>query len=273
MRREYRIVSNESSLNPLQDFSGIVLGDEGCIYKAMDEGWMETADKALKNGLAVRYLTPVVPECYVDKLYQRIKIMSAEAIIKVTFNDYGLLSLCRPLIERGQIIPVLGRILSRSVCECPWHKELLKYEEPELAAVVAANTLKHQAKIDIFNTYNIQEFELNQQEVSELKKYGFDNIKLTTYQSNRIIAVGRICYSARWYEMVLPECIKDRRCSNKLYIKLDKMWGKKRLMYEEPPEYMKGYYNKLYVTGNIVYEELGAEENLNLLRGFDTVIL
>ncbi len=271
MKKEFQIASNER-LNLQSDFMGIVLGDEGCVYRSLDSRWMEIAEESIRSGLTVRYLTPIVPDQYVDELYEYINKMTINSNIKVTFNDFGLLSKCRSLIEKKKITPVLGRILSRSVCECPWYKELLKYEDPELAAVLITNTFNHQIKKDILKEFNIKEIELNQQDLTFFNGADKEELKFTTYLPNRIVAVGRICYSARWYEMVLPDCREDIRCRNKLDIQLNMMWGKKRLLYEKPPENMKNYYKNLYVMGNIVYEQLSTDDLLDSLKGFDTVI-
>lgn len=270
MIKEYQVVSKDK-IDTISGYSGLAFGDEGCIYRAFNESWKELADKAQNDGLTLRYLTPIVPERYIDQLFEYIKKISTELKIKVTFNDYGLLFLCRHFIEEERIIPVMGRILSRSFSECPWHKELLKDEELELVNAAVGSAFSHQAKLNLIKDYNIKEIEFNLQDVTALT--GFKDLRLTTYATNKIIAVGRICYLARLYEMKLPECSKDARCSNKINIKLNKMWGKKRLMYEEPSEHMKGYFNNLYINGNMVFEHITTDIEKDLLNGFNTVIL
>ena len=207
------------------DCQAIVFGDEGCIYKALDSKWIELFNRYGNKEIMLRYLTPVVPQKYIYQIYKYIEKMADIKKIKVTFNDYGLLYICRDLIAKGKIIPVLGRILSRSITDCAWYHKLLENEEEELFKLITNHSFNDERKIEILNKFGIKEIEINIGN-DEYKLLKNSNIDLTIYISNAIVAVGRLCYAARWYGIDLPKCKDDPRCRKKLDIELKEMWGK-----------------------------------------------
>lgn len=269
MKKEWQVI-DVNDQNWSADLSGLVLGDEGCIYRALDERWSVLLEKGLEKGLTIRFLTPLVPNKHMEELVQRIRDYSEHTQLKVTFNDLGLLERCHDLIQKQRIYPVVGRILTRSFLDCPWHKDLLSNEDPNLVDEFVGYTYAHQAKWDILHQYGIKELEINyhdQKHIEELHESGFS---LTTYKSNLLISIGRLCYSARWHGLQLPECHKDDRCRKKLQIELDKLWGKSKLMYEEPTPFMKSRFSQLYILGNAVYQPLFENKmtDLNFIQHY-----
>ncbi|MFR7597489.1 MAG: hypothetical protein ACLUVI_10330 [Acutalibacteraceae bacterium] len=77
----------------------------------------------------------------------------------MTFNDWGLLYKCWPLIEKQQIIPVLGRIITRSITDCPWHTKILEAEQR--SKEMALSSFIHKSKLGILEKYKIKEIEVN----------------------------------------------------------------------------------------------------------------
>lgn len=271
MKKEL-IIEYPQKINLAVNYSGIVIGDEGCIYRALDNMWNEIFLNGIKEGVSIRYLTPIVPHKYVEKLYYKIQDLASIASFKVTFNDYGLLYLCKDLIARNKIIPVAGRILTRSILECPWYRRLLENESDELINVLSGYTFSHNAKLDFLKDCGINEIELNLRELGSLDLLKKQGIILTGHISNAIAAVGRNCYSARWYDLKKPECKSDIRCRNKLTIDVNQIWGKKRLMYEEPNEEMKTYYKGCFIKGNIVYYSIASSSIADRLQNFNHII-
>lgn len=269
MKKEWQvdIYGKDTPVN----IDGIVIGDEGCIYRALDPRWVPWVEQAEKRSQTVRYVTPPVPNKYTEELFQYIIKLAVISKIKVTFNDYGMLYCCKELIEKERIIPVLGRIITRSITDCPWNKELMRYEEPKLAMAVTGNNLAHLSKWEVFRKFCIREVELNM--LHSLNKMQLDggNLILTGYNSNALVSVGRVCFSARWQGLELPHCRNDVKCHKKLAIEINKKWGKMKLMYEEPSEQVKQKYQDLYVRGNIVYKQL--RNSLILEQSFDCQIL
>jgi hypothetical protein len=249
---------------------GIVIGDEGCIYRTLIPNWLPWVDRANESGLTVRLETPPVPNNKVEELFSFIQKIAGKTNLKVTFNDFGMLYRCKELIEKTLIIPVVGRIITRSIMDCPWYDELLKHENPELTSAVTGGNFVHRSKWEILKRYNIHEIELNINYINNLERLRSSGLVLTGNLSNSLISVGRLCYSARWQGLMLPECCNDARCLRKLSIQLNQKWGKLKLIYENPSEPVKDKYRDLFVRGNAVYKEIDRETNLNL--GFNIAI-
>jgi hypothetical protein len=245
------------------DADGIVTGDEGCIHRALNPGWIRWVEQAEKRDYPVRYVTPPVPNQYTEELFRYISNLADITRLKVTFNDYGMLYRCKELIEKTKIVPVLGRVITHSITDCPWHEELLKHEAPGLAVAVTGSNLAHPSKWEVFREFNILEIELNILHREDLADLHENNLVLIGYNSNLLISVGRVCFSARWQGLKLPDCCNDERCRTKLALEIDKTWGKMKLMYEEPSEPVKFKYRDLFVRGNIVYQQL--PERLNVM--------
>ncbi len=258
MKLEWQVDINRIEL-PEQIF-GIVIGDEGCIYRTLDSRWIGWVEKALTKNLVIRYVTPIVPNQYIEELFNYIVDLTAIVKLKVTFNDYGMLYRCKQLIEKDLITPVLGRIITRSIVDCPWIDELLKHEDPSLTVAITGSNLVHQSKWDIMQKYRIKEIEVNSSTLKDAVQLRRNRLILTGYTSNALVSVGRVCYSARWQGLELPQCCNDPRCLKKLFIEIDQKWGKMKLIYEEPSEQVKEKYQGLFIRGNIVYKQLSEQD-------------
>lgn len=253
-------------------WSNITIGDEGCIYSVLNKGIKEIVLRAYDSGITVRFLTPFIPDKHMEEVYKIIEDISQKFTLKVTFNDYGLLFRCKSLIEMGKIIPVAGRILIRSVIDCPWYDDLLKHEHPELKKAITGYSLIHSSKWKVLRQFGISEIELNlvkSDSIQILKENGFH---ITGYARGNLISVGRFCYSARWENININQCVQKLECNNKIYIQLDKKWGKMKLMYEIANEESKELYKDIYVVGNKVYKELDAEQVALAETNFDSLI-
>ncbi|WP_455716928.1 hypothetical protein [Anaerosporobacter sp.] len=256
-----------------KDYDTVVLGDECCIHKALHEKWFELLIEAVNNGVKVRFVTPMVPDKYCTNLYEYLQKMITITKLKVTFNDYGFLYMCKDLILENRIVPVIGRVLTRSLLDCSWHSKLLEGEEEALIEVLQKHSFLESEKISLMKELGVEEIELNWMTYKDVKYLKEHGLKCTCYVSNNILSMGRVCYSSKWYEMNVPECVNDDRCYNRLNIELEKTWGKERLMYENATEEMKEYFESCYVEGNAIFKNTGLEVDDIRLADFDRVIV
>lgn len=274
MPKELQIVYLDKAQEFYEGCNGLVLGDEGCVHRAYDSRWISIFREGISKGLSIRYLTPTVPQKHVKELYAHIEALSLYGEFKVTFNDYGFLYACKELIEQKRVIPVLGRILTRSIFDCAWHKRLLENENSELVKAVAGHSFANNEKLELIRSFGIDEIEINLlSDDYTLAYFNEQKIRVTGYLSNSIVSVGRLCFAARWYKLGFPECNYDIYCKNKLTIELDEMWGRGRLMYEKPSEEMKGYFKGNYVRGNIVYSEQSKEYSSASLKNYYGIVI
>ncbi|MFA9466406.1 MAG: hypothetical protein ACERKN_19260 [Velocimicrobium sp.] len=248
-------------------YQGAVLGDEGCIYHCLNETVFNWTKKCKEQNKSVRLLTPIVPERYMDELVKRIEELKNIVPLKVTFNDFGLLHRCKALIENEEIIPVLGRILTRSMIDCNWSKRLLSNEQDKVVEGLLDYSYMDNEKIRILDDYHIKEIEVNfhPERIEELKKV--IKLPITSYP-NHLLSVGRVCFSARYQQLKLPECVNCKGCRRKLEFSVNKKWSKRKMCYDEPDKEFIQYMKGLYVQGNIVYrcmDDLCAEPDSNVI--------
>lgn len=200
--------------------SGVVIGSETCIYSALSHRWVE--DHMKDNTTSIRYLTPMIPEGYIEKTYIYIKNLCSDKRIKVTFNDYGLLYRCKELILSEAIIPVLGRVLTRSMIDCPWYHFILKNENDELKDATVGNTWNHESKWYILDDYHIREIEVNMILDNSYNYLKEKNIYITAHTENTLLSVSKTCFSARYRGVPIPECCKQKLCDKKINMDLKK---------------------------------------------------
>lgn len=251
----------------------VVLGDECCIHKALHEKWFELLNEAVNKGKNVRFVTPMVPDKYCTNLYDYLQKMASVTKLKVIFNDYGFLYMCRDLIMDNRIVPVIGRVLTRSILDCSWHNKLLEGEDEALIEILQKHSFLQSEKISLLKELGVEEIELNWMAYKDVKYLKEQGLRCTCYLSNNILSMGRVCYSAKWYGMTVPECVNDDRCYNKLHIELEKTWGNERLMYEIATEEMKDYFESCYVEGNAIFRNTGLEMDDTRLDDFDEIIV
>lgn len=273
MTKEYKISGNAVKISeiPCQP-DGIVIGDECCIHKILNFNWKDIVVQLEQSGYMIRFVTPFVPEKYMDDLYTLLFRLCKIKKFKVTFNDFGFLYKCRKLAESGKITPVMGRVITRSIIDCPWHENILAYEDLSLKNAVTGYSAIHNIKWEVFKQYGACEAELNFAMTEATDYFKNKGVYITCYADNLLVSIGRHCYSARWYGLDQKNCWNQPECQNKLSISLDKKWGKMKLMYESANEEDKLLYEKLYVVGNAVYKSFKAVINCGNGLLFDSVI-
>lgn len=254
MRTEFQI----SKLNELVDdlnIQNIVIGSEGCIYNALRNEYFNIAKLAAERQLRIRFITPFVPDKYMEQIYEKIERLSELSQIKVTFNEFGLLNKCKELIESSKIIPVLGRMLTRSIIDCPWYDELLQDEEGITQQAVLGYNFKHESKIRFLKKYHIEEIEINYNKnfSEELEYFNNNGIEITCH-SNMLLSIGRVCFTAKCYEMTYPTCLQEELCNKTINISLVKGWNHNQLVNQLDSDISKVYRN-MYFKCNIVYQK------------------
>ena len=260
---EQKIYKDTKKLHK-QKVSGIVFGSETCVYKALNE---EVISTNVINMTNIRYVTPMIPEGYIEKMYRYIKKLVAYGELKVTFNDYGLLYRCRDLIQLKVIIPVLGRVLTRSIIDCPSYSFILQNESESLRKAIVGTTWNHESKLLLLKAYGIREIEVNMiydESFCFLKQNG---ILLTAHSENILLSVGKSCFASRYMNKPIPYSCEEKLCDKKIEVELIKKWK-------------KGFYidnkdlrDKLYIYGNSVFKKVQEDSLKNVDDFFDIVII
>lgn len=259
------IVNNICKLDRMSHNDRIVVGDEGCYACAFNENTKAIIQKAIRKGIYIRYVTPILTEACVDIARNNIINIANQVNLKVVFNDYGFLYLLRDYIDAGKIIPVLGRVLAKSLIDCPWYDKIICNEDKEINRAILGSTLYHESKIRLLNDLGISEVEINHYSdsyLSELKQIG---LNITTYENNRLITIGRSCYWAIWNAGDIKKCNLFPQCDNEIFITLEKKWSKKNKMYIASNVADKLLYDNLYVLGNKVYQRIINTVNTSMV--------
>lgn len=211
MSREYGAKLKDARIHDLT--YNIILGSEGCIYKCCNE-----LDDFLKHNniyTNLRIVTPPIPYGAVESLYGRILLVCEQMVPKVIFNDYGLLLKCKELIVCGKLIAVLGRVLTRSFCDCPWADMLCSGENDLVKKMLSQNSFIDENIRFVLDDFCIHEIEMNY--AKNLQKKSYPNICIVTYASNILLAVQRNCPTARLLNLELPYCKNKEMCGEKFF--------------------------------------------------------
>ena len=244
MTREYFMLHMDQDALVNTRLDHIVLGNEGCALQAISPEVVENISFASQLGIKIRYLTPIVPNQYMQRFYQVINTLPQGS--KVTFNDWGLLYKCWPLIEKQQIIPVLGRIITRSITDCPWHTKILEAEQR--SKEMALSSFIHKSKLGILEKYKIKEIEVNAIDPNALTFYHDHHINVTCYENSRILSVARVCFHAKFYDFSPESVCNCQSCSSECYhIELLQKCSRTTKMFCDATDRDKAYYDNLFV--------------------------
>lgn len=233
----------------------IVVGDEGCFYAAFNNNIFEIVNMALLKNKKIRYITPILSTKQLNVMRKYLIDLSDQMQIKVVFNDTGLLYSLKNQIRDNKIIPVFGRILTKSIIDCPWHENIVFDENDDIKVALTGNTFCHFEKMKLLRTYNIKEIEVNLNHVHFIRELKCYKYLICARYDSFLISVGRCCYTAYWHNLSINNCDIEPQCDNKIYIKLDKKWSKKAKMFDYPNEEDKKYFDHIFVQGTKVMSD------------------
>lgn len=241
----------------------VVLGSEGCIWEATSKKMMERIRIASSQGKSIRYLTPIIPDDSIEKIVDVIKSLPPNS--KVTFNDWGLFQRFQNDFFKGNgIIPVLGRILTRSLSDCPWSEEIIGAESEENKELLRLNNFVHTSKLEFLHKYNVQEIEVNQIDLKSLLYLHSFGIKVTVYNSYYLLSVGRICFHAKLNNFSPRAiCRYAEDCVSKVYdVKMIQKFSRSSKMLCDLDASNLTDFSGIRLCGNILYKKMELKKDL-----------
>lgn len=248
-------IESTNALSYFDKFEELVIGDETCIYKALYNNWLEFIENRCSKGYTFRYVTPFIPEKYADVIFRYIIDLSKLARIKVVFNDLGLLNKCSELIKTYKIIPVIGRMITHSLCDCQWIGKIITNEDDEIKDVMISSKLTHIEKLSFFQSKMINEFEINLYDIDIIKELYDLGLNLTIYGTDILLSISRICYSAMWNQKELPQCVFDNTCNKKINLQLLKKWTRSSGLQKLKNIEELNMNQNIYIKGNAIYQD------------------
>lgn len=189
----------------------IVLGSEICPVHLLKQMNKEIINVAARKKKQIRFVTPIVPQKYIDEIYDVICSLPANS--KVTFNDYGLLYKCRGIISSNRLVPVLGRIITHSLIDCPWYESIVKYDN-QYMNILKRNNMDFASKIEFMRDLGIKEIEVNNCPQDSLANFHKNGIGVVQYSTYNILSVSRTCFYAKFVDISTTDCYKKGQCSS-----------------------------------------------------------
>lgn len=196
------------------DYDNVVIGSEICPIHLLSQK-IDCFIKALSaQQRKIRFVTPIIPQKYIDEIYNKILILPEQT--KVTFNDYGLLYKCKKLICDGKITPVLGRIITHSLIDCPWHLDIIKRERQCYDNLTRQN-MNFNTKIDFMNEWSIKEIEVNNCPQKSIDYFHTKGISITQYSDYNLLSVSRTCFHLKLTNGKTEYCVNNNECLSPIY--------------------------------------------------------
>lgn len=213
MIREYCFFDGFGGEGCFQTAPNVVLGSELCPLKVVGFCQQKLVEVAIRQEKSIRFVTPITPQAYVNMLIEMIYDLPIST--KVTFNDFGLLFACRSIIKSGKIQAVLGRIITRSLIDCPWFDQIIKNEEKN-KDFLNLNNMTFDAKMDFLKEWNINEIEVNNCPTESLRYFHDNNILVAQYERYNLLSVSRTCFHMMMNQKSTAVCHEHMHCGSTL---------------------------------------------------------
>lgn len=196
----------------MNKYRGKLIGSEGCVFK-LEKDLEILLNRKEYIREEIRILTPPIPLFWVNTVYTKIQKLTLVSKVKMVFNDFGMLYKCKQLIEEEKIIPVLGRVLTKSFSDCPWFEKLIRYESIQVQKMMRGNTFEDTNKLVFLKEFKIREIEVNANNSINKRYFNHIGILLTTYFENHLLAIQRECPILRIKNTYFPKCYERGVCS------------------------------------------------------------
>lgn len=226
-------------------YYGKIIGSEGCVIK-LEKDLDSLILGKYESEKEIRILSPPIPDVFINSIYEKIEKITVSFSVKIVFNDFGFLFKCHELILMEKIIPILGRVLTKSFSDCPWHEKLLMNESFQIKRMFGGNNFEDTNKLMFLKQFKIKEIEVNANNNINTKYFKEIEISLTTYFKNHLLAIQRECPIARIEKEFPPECYNKKICDS-LYICRMKLNGENILV-------DKNF--EVYIKDNCIYREI-----------------
>lgn len=243
-------------------YSIIRVGTEGCVHK-----FCECLEALLNSDCMnqiIHLVSPRIPNKYMDRVIDYLeKVREQYNVESIVVNDYGLLYRMKTLGMKYQEI-ILGRTLVRSLAYTPWSNYIIRDEGDSIKENLLAANIFHKSKIEFFRQYNITGVELCSSPLLKetIEMVHENNIKAYVHLNTIIATIGRTCPIVRMKETSVGEC--QHLCNECYKVKLNKVWGVNKFMYQEPTQQIKDLIPDYLVKENVVYYKCNEMQSQEL---------
>lgn len=260
MKNEYRYtwidqISNES----LRQADIVSFGSESCLFPVFYiDGCWTLFLSLLKKSERLKIVTPRISQIDLRKTIELLeRIFALNIPIDIVINDWGLLKYC---FIRNNVFKIhIGRQLSRSLIDCPWHEEILENEKSSVQGIMKEHPFNSMRLIRIFEEMGVVGIELNSlEEGMNLHFLLESNMELSIHEKNYLITCGRTCLAQK----ILQGIPCYELCDKQYELELAGKWLNVFQNQNEVNDYEKAMLNGLSVSGKKVMlpQKLSFEE-------------
>lgn len=254
MELEYRIRTYEKNKIyniPINDVTIIGFGDEGCLRKIPNISKCKEIYKEIINlGYRAHFVTPKLTQTKIANIIEFLhNIEDIKESLILTVNDFGLLY----ELKKNNIKPkelLLGRFISREICDVPWGKNILD-EDMLMRSKVESNSIADPYKIDFFASYGVGGVEtfLHKDLLASYNYFKKKGYQTYCHIGNSLVSYSRICQTLQYKNVCNKSCIDE--CNIPIPIRLSKIQSPNGEL-EEVPRYIRTKDLDMYLLGNLL---------------------
>ncbi|MCL2252928.1 MAG: hypothetical protein FWC09_00645 [Lachnospiraceae bacterium] len=186
----------------------ISVGDEGCIFHMPSSKEIISIFNTIINaGLQPKLITPKVVDIHFEKIMDLLQtLVNNHLDYQLVINDFGVLyEAYNRKILPSQVF--VGRSLSRTLEDTPWHFLLLENEE--FSDDMISNTMADYSKYKFLKNYGITGIETSllpeaMRGLARIQKWGW---KINCHLANCAVAFARKCAYAKHKNLEIGNCV------------------------------------------------------------------
>ncbi len=255
------------------DVDCISVGDEGCPYRIPFKNELYSlVNRIFSAGIKPKLVTPRVAQRDFNIIENAIDLLIDFGIdMDIVVNDLGVLQLCRE--KKAGLRIFLGRLIARSISDCPWGEYSLRNEKESIREILQGHSFNDDEKIELMKQLNIKGIEVNSAKniESSLMSISSKEILVNVHFGNKLLTVGRDCITARHFKLKPIECKEE--CCTKLKIEWDGLWLSPTLNNEAVDDLHKQMLKDAFVLGNRVFVPCSSTEEGLRHKNINSLIL
>lgn len=199
MKNEYRYTwIDQIPDDGVKEADILSFGSESCIIPVLHiERCWSLFLSLIEKEKCLKIITPRIAQSEIKEIIDLIdRIFDLDISIDIVINDLGLLKYCS---TRNNVFNIhIGRQLSRSLVDCPWHEEILKNEEIDVQEIMRGHPFNSENLIRILKGRGVRGIELNSLEGGmNLQSLRECDMELSIHEKNYLITCGRTCLAKR----------------------------------------------------------------------------
>ncbi|MBS5842950.1 MAG: hypothetical protein KIC77_05650 [Clostridiales bacterium] len=259
MKTEFRYTWIDQISNEFLKADILSFGSESCIIPVLHIArYWSLFLSLLGKYERLKIVTPRIAQNELRETMDLLKrIFDLNIPIDIVVNDWGLLKYCS--VKKNVFNIHIGRQLSRSLVDCPWHEEILKNEKINVQEIMREHPFNSTKMIKTLKEMGVVGIELNSLERGmNLQFLLKSNLEVSIHEKNYLITCGRTCLAQK----ILQGIPCYELCDKQYELELAGKWFNVFQNQNEVNDYERAMLNGLSVSGKKVTlpQKLSLEE-------------